>query len=333
MEPILLEDGCWPAAVAVSGGGDSTALMLLLAEWANDSGREKPVVLTVDHGLVAGSDRVAAEVGVKARNLGLDAHVLEWRGRKPLSDIEAAARAARYRLMANWCRAHRHHALYVAHTLEDQAETFLLRLARGSGVDGLAAMREIAAFPLSGFEGMRVMRPLLQVPRARLRALLATRDLDWHDDAMNADPRFARTRLRAIWPQLAAAGLTAERIADAASHLARARAALDCDVVALLAQASRESGKSVLLDGMALAAAPREIGLRALARVLMQVSARDYRPRFERLEGLFDAICVGTFGGGRTLHGCAVRPAPKRHQCFGPRTLLIGSEPRIGGEY
>ena len=324
---------CWPGAVAVSGGGDSTALMVLLAEWARELGREAPVVLTVDHGLVRDSDRIAEEVAAKARALGLAAHILAWRGRKPASDIEGAARAARYRLMGNWCNAHGIRALYVAHSLEDQAETFLLRLARGSGVDGLAAMAKVSPFPLLGFETIRVVRPLLPVPRAKLRTLLNARKLDWHEDEMNSDPRFARTRLRAVWPALAEAGFSIDRIAAAAGHLARARIALDHNVVAFLADAARVDGKTVLLNSAALAAAPREIGFRVLARVLMQVSARDYRPRFERLESLFDAICRGALEGGRTLHGCVVKPAPKRRQCFGPDTLMISREPQRGAGY
>jgi tRNA(Ile)-lysidine synthase len=326
-------EGAWPGALAVSGGGDSTALMFLAAQWARESECEIPIILTVDHGLVPGSGRIADEVVARAQALELEAHVLVWRGRKPASDIENAARAARYRLMGNWCQWHGIPALHVAHTLEDQAETFLLRLARGSGVDGLGAMHRIAPFPLQGFEGLRVVRPLLGVPRARLRALLAKQGVRWHEDAMNADPRFARVRLRAAWPALEAAGLSAERIADAAKHLARARAALDHNTVGLLAAASQIHENYVLVDAAALAAAPREIGLRALARVLMQVSARDYRPRFERLESLFDAICMGSFARGRTLHGCIVKPALKRHQCFGPATLMIGPEPGIGGGY
>lgn len=329
MESLLRDGAVWPAAVAVSGGGDSTALMFLLAEWARNAGRQDPVVLTVNHRLVPGSDRVAAGVVTNARNLGLDAYEIVWRARKPASNIENAARAARYRLMGSWCRAKGILGLYVAHTLEDQAETFLLRLARGSGVDGLAAMRAISGFPVAGFDNMRLVRPLLSMRRAGLRTLLAERGLDWHDDAMNDDPRFARVRLRAAWPSLAAAGLTAERIADAAAHLARARDALDHDTVALLAAASQFRGKHVLLDAAMLTTAPREIGLRALARVLMEVSVRDYRPRFERLENLFDAICSDTLQGGRTLHGCSVRPAPKRLQCFGPHTLLVRPEPRL----
>ncbi len=324
--------GCgasWPGAVAVSGGADSTALMVLVAEWARNCGHTAPAILIVDHGLARNSACIADKVAARVRSLGLEPHVLAWQGRKPTSDIEGAARAARYRLMGEWCATRDVRALYVAHTRDDQAETFLLRLARGSGVDGLAAMAQVSSFPLSGFDGIRVVRPLLTVPRARLRALLAARDLDWHEDEMNSDPRFGRSRLRAAWPALEAAGLSTERIVAAAGHLARARAALDHNVVALLAGASRSDGEQVLLDGGALAGAPREIGLRALARVVMQVSARSYRPRFERLESLFGAICAGKLGGGRTLHGCVVKPAPKRRQCFGPGTIAVGPEPGL----
>jgi tRNA(Ile)-lysidine synthase len=330
MEAALQAGAPLPGTVAVSGGGDSVALMVLLAEWAQASGRERPVILTVDHRLRPGSDRTAAAVVASAQALGLEAHIQVWRGRKPVADIEGAARAARYRLMGSWCRAHGVHALYVAHTLEDQAETFLLRLARGSGVDGLAAMSEVSPFPLPGFEGICVVRPLLGTSRVGLRTFLAARKIGWHEDEMNVDPRFARVRLRAVWPSLLAAGLSAERIADAARHLARARLALDHDVVVLLSEASQLHEGYVLLDGATLAAAPREIGLRALARVLMEVSGRAYRPRFERLECLFDAIGRDVFAGGRTLHGCVVKPAAKRLQRFGPRTLAIGTEPQAG---
>jgi tRNA(Ile)-lysidine synthase len=301
--------------------------MCLLAEWAFTFGRKMPTVLTVDHGLTPGSDRVANAVAKRAQALGMRAQILAWRGRKPTADVERAARDARYRLMGRWCRAHEIPALYVAHTLEDQAETFLLRLARGSGVDGLAAMAPVSRFPLRDFDDIRVVRPLLRIPRSQLRSYLTDRDLDWHEDAMNDDPRFARVRLRAAWPSLVEAGLSAERIADAAGHLARARAALDHNVVALLSCVSQIHEKSVLIDRAALAAAPREIGLRALAHLLMQISRSDYRPRFERLEGLFSAICEGELAGGRTLHGCVVKPASKRLQRFGPGTLAIGPEP------
>lgn len=317
----------WPGAVAVSGGGDSTAAMFLAAEWAKSTGRSPPGILTVDHRLHPDSSRHAAAVVAQATALGLEAVVLDWRGRKPVSNVENAARAARYRLMGEWCRSRGIDSLYLGHTLEDQAETFLLRLARGSGVDGLAAMSIVSRFPQLDCEGPRLVRPLLGVPRARLRALLLSRGIPWQEDPMNADLRFARARLRMAWPEFGRLGLSAARIAEAAGHLSRARIALDDRTDAFLARASRRSEAGILLDGAGLAALPEEIGLRVLARVLMQVSGQTYRPRMDRLERLMAAIRAGNLGNGRTLHGCWSRQAPARERCFGAYTLSVVPEP------
>ena len=172
-------------AVGVSGGGDSLALMHLLADWAKARKLKAPVVLTVDHGLRKTSAKDARQVAAWAKAAGLPVHVLTWRGAKPKSGIEAAAREARYRLMGDWLRSTSISSLYVGHTLDDQAETFLLRLARGSGLDGLCAMRRLAPWPVAGFCELSVARPLLGVTRAELRAYLKARGQAWLDDPMN----------------------------------------------------------------------------------------------------------------------------------------------------
>jgi tRNA(Ile)-lysidine synthase len=328
MARCLAQGAPWPGAVAVSGGGDSKALMLLLAAWAERARRPAPVVLTVDHGLSKGSARTAAKVVRDAKRHGLAGHVLTWKGRKPKSDIEAAARDARYRLMGEWCMAHGIKGLYVAHTEVDQAETFLLRLARGSGLDGLAAMRTRSPFPMKGFEKLCVIRPLLDTGRGALRAWLAARDEEWAEDPMNNDPRFARVRIRQAWPELASLGLSATRIAAAAQHLARARDALEDATMEFLDGACRFERERVLLDGARFVAVAPEIGLRALAHVLSRVSGETYRPRFERLERLYRSLCDGEFKTARTLHGCRVGLAPKASAVFGPFTLIVAREPR-----
>jgi tRNA(Ile)-lysidine synthase len=321
-----MKNAPWPGAVAVSGGADSLALMLLLADWARRARKALPVILSVDHGLQPGSARVVRAVLAAAKLHGLAAHRLVWRGDKPKSDLEAAARMARYGLMGKWCQRHRLGALYVAHTLEDQAETFLLRLARGSGLDGLAGMRDVAPFPVPGFEGLQVVRPLLGLARADLRGFLENQGVDWHEDPMNQDPRFARVRMRAAWPALEKAGLSAGRIADASAHLARARASLEAETEGFLAVHARFEEPHALIDGAALAALPQEIGLRALAAALGRVAGAAYRPRFERLTRLYAEIHEGGMGKGRTLQGCRIGPAPKRHAVFGPATLLVARE-------
>ncbi len=299
-----MADAPWPGAVAVSGGADSLALMHLLASWARKRRAAAPVVLTVDHGLRDGSAADARKVARWAREAGLKAQVLAWTGKKPAADIEAEARAARYRLMAQWCRKKSIAALYVGHTRDDQAETFLLRLARGSGLDGLAAMRAVS--PCPGFADIALVRPLLGFAREDVRSGVA----EWIEDPMNADPRFGRVRVREALQSL---GVPPHRVAAAAAHLDRARQALEAVTEAVLRRACAPSGDGLLVETAALAAAPREIGLRALASVLMTVSGQPYRPRFERLERLFDRIADGGLGKGSTLHGCKIAPKGPMH--------------------
>lgn len=316
----------WPGAVAVSGGSDSIALMHLLGNWATQAALPLPVVLTVDHGLRKGSGEDARAVRRAAKSIGLKAYTLVWDGPKPTRNIEAMARDARYTLMGAWCRSHRVAALFVGHTQDDQAETFLLRLARGTGLDGLAAMQPVARWPAPGFADLSVVRPLLGVSRDVLRSFLERASLSWADDPMNLEPRFARNRIRAVWPALEKTGLTKVRIADAAGHLARARAALEQQTKTLLATLCRRSDGGVALDTSEMTAVPRELGLRLLASVLMSVADATYRPRFDSLEALFDALVSGKFRKGRTLHGCVVAPAGKTARVFGPGTVFICRE-------
>jgi tRNA(Ile)-lysidine synthase len=275
-----------PFAVAVSGGSDSLALMHLLAALARAAKQPLPVVLTVDHGLRKASGDDARQVVRWAKKCGLKAHVLAWRGKKPKSGIEALAREARYQLMGAWMLKHGVGVLFVGHTQDDQAETFLLRLARGSGLDGLLGQ-------------------------------------DWLDDPMNEDLAFDRVKLRRARAALEKAGLSAARIALAASHLARARESLELLTEAVMERAVRFGGRGVLLDPEALAAAPRELGLRALASVLMAVSGQAYRPRFDALERLFDALERGGARTSATLHGCHIGPAGAD---FAPFSLLVRRE-------
>jgi tRNA(Ile)-lysidine synthase len=179
-------------AVAVSGGPDSLALMLLADRWARRHGGVA-WGLTVDHGLrpeSAAETRVVAG-WLAARNIPHE--TLTWDAAKPASGIQEAAREARYRLLAEWCRRRGVLHLLTAHHREDQAETYLIRRRAGSGPDGLAAMSAARELP-----GCRLVRPLLAVPRARLGALLAAEGQPFLSDPSNANPAFERSRLRQI---------------------------------------------------------------------------------------------------------------------------------------
>jgi tRNA(Ile)-lysidine synthase len=295
-------EGAPRVAVAVSGGADSMALLLLAKDWAASCGGTA-TALTVDHGLRPEAAAEAAQVGGWAAALGVAHRILSWSGPKPMGDVQAAARAARYRLLEEWCAETGTLHLLLAHHREDQAETFLLRLARGSGLDGLAAMSPVVERP-----PCRLLRPLLAMPRDRLRATLAARNQGWRDDPSNANAKFARARLRQSETALAREGLSAARLATTARHLARTREALERSVARLLARvATPDPAGFVRLDPRALAAAPEELGLRALAAIVTAVSGSDYPPRLERLERLYRGLLAHP-ERGRTLAGCRILP-------------------------
>ncbi len=289
-------------AVAVSGGADSMALTVLATEWAAAVGGTL-TALTVDHRLRPAAAEEAAQVAAWLGARGIAHAILRREGPPPARSLQAAARGARYRLLEAWCAGAGVLHLLVAHNREDQAETLLLRLARGSGLDGLAGMA-----PVAEHAGCRLLRPLLDVPRARLTATLRAAGQGWIEDPSNLDPAYLRVRLRQAQALLADAGLRSQRLAATAARLGRARAALEAGVAALLAQAALiHPAGFVRLDPVLLRAAPEEIGLRALAAVLALVGGAAYPPRLERLERLYRELPAAT-GGGRTLGGCRILP-------------------------
>jgi tRNA(Ile)-lysidine synthase len=261
--------------LAVSGGPDSTALLLLAARWRKALRRgPKLVAITVDHGLRAEARREALAVKRLARSLGVAHRTLRWSGRKPSTGLQEAARLERYRLLANAARKAGAQHVLTAHTLDDQAETVLIRLTRGSGVGGLAAMARIAPMP-RGEGGILLVRPLLAVGKARLVATLRKAGVTYADDPSNRDPRFTRVRFRTAMPVLEREGLSAERLALLARRVRRAEAALEAavdDAVAKLAPALRpnpwpEAGPIAFAAGR-FARLPAEVSLRLLGRAV-----------------------------------------------------------------
>ncbi len=316
---------CRPhVAVACSGGADSMALALLLKDWVR-SGGGRLTALTVDHRLRAGSTAEARQVGDWLRRRKIE-HVILTRPDAPLDgNLQAEARRVRYALMTDWCVAQGVLHLFLAHHREDQAETLLLRLAGGSGVDGLAAMAPVTEMP-----ALRLLRPLLDVPRARLAATLAAAGQRHVEDPSNANTAFRRVRLRQAAALLDREGLTAARLAGTARRMAQARSALDAATARLLAEAVvlYPEGYATLAIGP-FRAAPVDIALRALARLVTTVAGGDYPPRLERVERLLAEVVSasdegGSQGGGRTLGGCRILPWKG--------LLLVCREPRAAAE-
>ncbi len=296
-------------AVAVSGGGDSMALALLADQWARRRGG-RVTALTVDHGLRQGSADEAVQAGCWLRRRGVEHRIIDWVGDKPASGVQAAARLARYRLMAAACRETGVLHLLIGHNREDQAETFLMRLARSSGIDGLAAMS-----PVVETHGVRMLRPLLDMSRDRLRAVLRALGQDWIEDPSNRNTAFTRIRIRKTLPNLAAAGLSAAALAGTAARMARVRVALETTASALLGRVALVHPTGYMrLDGRTLFEAPEEISWRALSRVLICVGGGYYPPTRQKLENLHEKMKmrVGDGGGwkGATLGHCRITPEP-----------------------
>lgn len=296
-------------AIAVSGGSDSMALMHIATAWRARAGTAAPTpaVLTVDHALRSGSQREAALVATASEALGLVHETLIWTGSKPNSGIAARARAARYELMTRWCHDHGIAKLLVGHTLDDQAETVVMRLARGSGVDGLSAMA-----PVVMNRGLALIRPLLEVSRSDLKDYLRAAGVSWIEDPTNDDTAYERVRIRNGMQALAELGITQAGLAATARRLQRARAALDgMTAGALHNHASVHPAGVCDLSTDLLLDAPDEVVMRVLGRCLTAVGGLTYPPRQSALEALHSYLKEGNTRT-RTLGGCRISVADAR---------------------
>ncbi len=281
--------------LAVSGGPDSLALLITIAGWLDRAGRKPRVsVATVDHGLRAESAAEAEAVARISAGFGLAHATLRWHGEKPAHGIQEAARAARYRLLADHAAAIGADCIATAHHGDDQAETVLMRLAAGSGIAGLAAMRPRVAVAPS----LCLARPFIAIPKARLAATVTAAGLVPTDDPSNRDPTYARARLRGPAARAAAAtlGLTRERLVRLAARAARADEALASVAQAEAARlihpfAEGNGGVEILAEIFRL---PEELMLRVLERAIAEAAGGATSPtmplRLERLEALASSL-------------------------------------------
>lgn len=296
-------------AVGVSGGPDSMALAWLLQEWAAAHDISLHVI-TVDHGLRDESADEARMVAATVKDWPSTSHViLNWQGDKPEARLLEEARTARYALMRDYCAMHGIKHLFIAHHQDDQAETFLMRLAKGSGLDGLSGMKREQAL-----DGFTLVRPLLGVSKEELISLCQDNNVPFVRDPTNEKTDYLRPRLRAARAALEEEGLTSKRLATTAMRLARARRALEDMVGRAFDDSLRsQSDDGISFDKALLASYPEEVVLRVIARAMERVraSADPYPPRMEKVEAL-----VGDFMGGQldkttTLGGCLFVPDAK----------------------
>ncbi|HEX5509419.1 MAG TPA: tRNA lysidine(34) synthetase TilS [Pseudolabrys sp.] len=353
--------------LAVSGGPDSTALLVLAARWLKALKRKPQLVaVTVDHGLRPEAKREAADVARLAKKLGVPHRTVRWAGKKPKTGLQQAARRARYELLAAAARRAGADYIMTAHTLDDQAETVLFRMARGSGITGLSAMRRVstlsfpsperggsiarsaigvrsscrrstptrraslADLPLSG-GGNRplfLVRPFLDIPKARLVATLHSLGIKFADDPSNRDPRFTRARLRGVMPVLAREGLDAHRLSVLARRVRRVDAAVEAVVDrAMVEFVANGGGQDVIsIDTAKMHDAPAEIALRVVGRAIAAVG-NEGPVELAKLESLMAALALSgktaaetrfrrTLAGAMVTfdgNGLLIERAPPRH--------------------
>lgn len=295
------------AVLAVSGGPDSMALMVLAARWVASGRAPDGLVIevaTVDHGLRAGSAREAEWVAERAKTLGFAHTTLVWGGNKPGSALQARAREARYALLVAHARVARPSAVVTAHTADDQAETLLMRLGRGSGLDGLAGMAPSRALLPDG--SVRLVRPLLGLSKAFLSGLLREAGATWLDDPSNERLDFERVRIRAAHDHLAPLGLSNDKLALSALRLMRARDGLERVTEArLTALVDDHHGVYGSLERAAWEAEPEEIRVRLLARLLSAFGGQAKPAQLSQVEALVRVLARGR-PVAQTLGGCIV---------------------------
>jgi len=320
--------------IAVSGGPDSTALLVLAARWR--AGRKRGpafLAVTVDHGLRPESAREARAVKRLCTQLGVRHRTLRWTGDKPATALQEEARRVRYELLAAAARGAGAPYVLTAHTLDDQAETVLLRMARGSGISGLGAMARQTVLPAAGVSARKssaivLVRPLLDLPKKRLIATLAAMGFTFVDDPSNRDPRFTRPRLRALMPALADEGLGAHRLALLARRMRRADATIEAAVDAAIDVVSGgawSGGGPITIDAEKWGRLPAEVSLRLLGRAIDRLGQEGPLKlgKLEALHATLEAARTEKIRLRRTLAGALITLS-------GGQILVERAPPRSG---
>lgn len=292
---IFTENPLQPIAVAVSGGGDSMALLDL----AQRAGPGRIHAVTVDHGLRTESAAEAAGVAAFCARHRIAHQILRWHGPEPTGNLMAQARAARLSLMASWAQGQGIADVLLGHTADDQAETFLMALARASGVDGLAGLR-----PQFSAHGVTFHRPLLEVTRADLRHYLLGRGIAWGDDPSNENDRFTRAKARKVLAALGPLGIKADTLACTVRNIATARAGLQAGLADFTRAHLHEIAGALQMEGQAYDSLPDELSRRLLIAALRWIAGAPHPPRETQLDQLrarLSARKEATLGGVRFL--------------------------------
>lgn len=300
-----------PIGIAISGGGDSTALLLLAAKWAAETGADLRAI-TINHRLRPEAAEEAAFVAALCARLNIAHTTREWTGWDGKGNLQDQARRARQDLISTWAHEQGIKVVALGHTVDDQAETFLMRLARRSGADGLSGMATTRES-----HGVKWLRPLLLQGREVLRAYLRDQGQDWCEDPSNQDPKYDRIKARQAMAALAPLGIDADVLMDVSLHMRSAANALRGQAHDMAKRIARFEGGDILFDQRDLDAAGSEMAHRLLSAALRYVASADYGPRSHALSDLLQRLRDGQ---ANTLHGCLISSDKI--------TLRIGREPQ-----
>lgn len=295
---FLLEEKPTGVAVAVSGGSDSVGALLVMTRVAQLQGFGLHAV-TVDHALRAESAAEAVTVGRIAAGLGVPHAVLVWDHGAIEGNLMDAARRARYGLMAEWAAGQGISHIVLGHTADDQAETFLMGLARKAGIDGLVGMQ-----PGWGQGGVRFLRPFLGVERKDFRSHLTRRGIGWIDDPSNDNDRFTRVKARRALKALSPLGITVETLTSVIDRLSKVQAAVETATRDAALRLCQTQAGEVIFDRKIWCGTDQEVQRRLLNASLQWVSGAGYAPRGSSLSRVLHAILQGR---DATLAGCRVR--------------------------
>lgn len=266
--------------VAVSGGGDSMALLHMLADAAPHCGFTVEAA-TVDHRLRPEAEAEAAFVAGVCRARGLRHETLVWQAHPKSGNLMQAASEARRKLLADWALSRGLARVAMAHTLDDQAEGFLMALGRGTGLDGLCGMRRDWQE-----HGISFVRPLLGNSRTALRDYLERHGLEWREDPTNEDDRFARSRARKAMAVLAPLGIVPDRLNETMKNLADVRALLDQSLASFAERSVTLSGGALVLRRAQYLDLPFELRRRLLVAMIRWMSGARHPPRSEQVFAL-----------------------------------------------
>lgn len=276
-------------AVGVSGGADSLALVLMAKEELTVFGY-RIIALTVNHQLRPSAAAEAEYVAKIMAEHNIEHHILVWQGEKPEHGVEEAAREARYRLIGEWCKTNNVGVVMLAHHLYDQAETFLMRLQRGSGLEGLSCMREV-----TNRQSLTILRPFLRHTPDELRVYLKRRNIQWVEDESNIDTQYLRNRIRVFLPIFAAhTGITPRCLASTAERLQSAEDFIETQVAEIVeTQVQMFDGGVFCFKYTDFLRWHTEIKFRIFA----QLCRRNYIPRAERVLRAVTALSNLPFNG------------------------------------